>query len=45
MFHIRMKQLDVVVSPPAFVWFPYMTLTNVTFDLTHVTFDIDICDL
>ena len=27
-----MKQRNVVVSPPAFVWNPYMTLTNVTFD-------------
>ena len=27
-----MKQLDVVVSPPDFVWDPYMALTNVTFD-------------
>ncbi len=33
-----MKQLDVVVSPPAFVWDPYLALTRVTFDL-------DICDL
>ncbi len=23
-----MKQLDVVVSPPAFLWDPYLTLTN-----------------
>ncbi len=28
-----MKQLDVDVSPPAFVWTPYLTLTLVTFDL------------
>ena len=28
-----MKQLDVVVSPPAFVWDPNLTLTHVTFDL------------
>ena len=28
-----MKQLDVVVSPPAFVRNPYLTLTHVTFDL------------
>ena len=27
-----MKQLDVVVSPPAFIWNPYLTLTHVTFD-------------
>ncbi len=33
-----MKQLDVVVSPPAFVWDPNLTLT-------HVTFDLDPCDL
>ena len=33
-----MKQLDVDVSPPAFVWTPYLTLTLVTFDL-------DPCDL
>ncbi len=34
----KMKQLDVVVSPPAFLWDPYLTLTNVIFDL-------DICGL
>ncbi len=28
-----MKQLDVVVSPPAFLWDPYLTLTNMIFDL------------
>ncbi len=28
-----MKQLDVDVSPPAFLWDPYLTLANVTFDL------------
>ncbi len=28
-----MKQLDVVVSPPAFLWDRYLTLTNVIFDL------------
>ncbi len=33
-----MKQLDVVVSPPAFVWDPNLTLT-------HVTFDLNPCDL
>ncbi len=33
-----MKQLDVVVSPSAFVWNPHLTLT-------HVTFDLDPCDL
>ncbi len=37
-----MKQLDVVVSPPAFVWNPYLTLTPVTFDLDHVTFDLQV---
>ncbi len=36
--HKKMKQLDVVVIPSAFVWDPYMTLTN-------VTFDPDPCDL
>ncbi len=35
---VEMKQLDVVVSPPAFLWDPYLTLTNVIFDL-------DICGL
>ncbi len=35
-----MKQLDIVVSPPAFLWDPYLT-----FDLTHMTFDLDICYL
>ncbi len=34
----EMKQLDVVVSPPAFVRNPYLTVT-------HVTFDPDPCDL
>ncbi len=29
-----MKQLDVV-SPPAFLWDPYLTLTNVIFDLEN----------
>ncbi len=33
-----MKQLDLVVSPRAFVWYPYLTLITVTFDL-------DQCDL
>ena len=33
-----MKQLDIDVSPPAFLWDPYLALTNVTFDL-------DPCDL
>ncbi len=28
-----MKQLDVDVSPPAFVWNPYLTSANLTFDL------------
>ncbi len=36
--NLEMKQLDVVVSPPAFLWDPYLTLTSVTFDL-------DICSL
>ena len=30
---IKMKQLDVVVSPPAYVWDPNLTLTHVTLDL------------
>ncbi len=34
----EMKQLDGVVSPPAFLWDPYLTLINVIFDL-------DICGL
>ena len=34
--HGLMKQLDVVGSPPAFVWDPHLTLT-------HVTLDLDIC--
>ncbi len=33
----KMKQLDVVVSPPAFVRNPYLTLN-------HVAFDLDPCD-
>ncbi len=28
-----MKQLDVDVSPPAFLWNPYLSLVNVTFDI------------
>ncbi len=28
-----MKQLDIVVSPPAFSQNPYLTLASVTFDL------------
>ncbi len=39
-----MKQLDVDVSPPAFVWKPYLTLLS-TFDLDPVTFDLEPCDL
>ena len=35
---ILRKQLDIVVSSPAFVWDP-------NFTLTHVTFDLDPCDL
>ena len=34
----KMKQLDGVVSPPAFLWDPYVTVPNVIFDL-------DICGL
>ncbi len=34
-----MKQLDVDVSPPAFVWNPYWIMANVTFDLDP--FDLD----
>ena len=30
---LMMKQLEVVVSPPAFVWDPNLTLNRVTFDL------------
>ncbi len=29
----KIRQLDVVVSPPAFLWDPNLTLTHVTFDL------------
>ena len=32
-----MKQLDVVASPPAFLWDPYLTLTDVIFDLDRQT--------
>ncbi len=31
LYKSEMKQLDVVVSPPAFVWDPNLTLTHVTF--------------
>ncbi len=34
----KMKQHDVDVSPPAFLWDPHLNLANVTFDL-------DTCDL
>ncbi len=30
---IKMKQLDIVMSSPAFVWDPNLTLTHVIFDL------------
>ncbi len=33
-----MKQLDDFMSVPVFVWGPNLTLT-------HVTFDLDPCDL
>ena len=29
----EMKQLDAEMSPLTFIWIPYMTLANVTFDL------------
>ena len=32
-----MQQLDVDVSPPAFIWNPHLTMTLVTFDLDPVT--------
>ncbi len=32
-----MKQLDVDVSPPAFVWNLYLTLAVVTFDSAYRT--------
>ncbi len=38
MISLLMKQLDVDVSPPAFLWDPHLNLTDVTFDL-------DLCDL
>ena len=37
-WHFFVDWVDVVVSPPAFVWDTYLTLTN-------VTFDPDPCDL
>ncbi len=37
-----MKQLDVDVSPPAFVWNPYLTLTLVTFDLDPCDLDLQV---
>ncbi len=42
---LGMKQLDVDVSPPAFVWTPYLALTLLTFDLDPMTFDLDPCSL
>ena len=30
---MQIKQLDVDVSPPAFLWNPYLSMANVTFDL------------
>ena len=38
-----MKQLGIDVSPPDFVWNPYLTLTNVTFDLDDL--DLEPCHL
>ena len=35
-----MKQLDVDVSQPAFVWNSELTLTHMTFDLDLQTFDL-----
>ena len=35
-----MKQLDVDVSPPAYVWNHYLTETLVTLDLDPVTFKL-----
>ena len=35
----KMRQLDVDVSPPAFLWDLYLTLANVTFDLNPCDFD------
>ncbi len=35
-----MKQLEVVVSPPAFLYDPFLTLINVTSD--HDPHDIDL---
>ncbi len=40
-----MKQLDVDVSPPAFVWPTYLALTLVTFDLDPMIIDLEPCDL
>ncbi len=39
-----MKELDVVVSPPAFLWEPNLTLTHVTFDLIkhRITLHLDL---
>ncbi len=36
-FFRLMKQLHVDVSPPAFLWEPYLTLAKVTFDLDIVS--------
>ncbi len=40
-----MKQLDIDVSPHAFVWTPYLTLTLMTFDLDPMIIDLERCDL
>ena len=40
-----MKQLDVVVSPPAFLWDPYLTLTNVIFDLDICFYLVIFCPM
>ncbi len=36
----KMKQLDVDVSPPAFLWDPHLNLTNVTFDLDPCAYNM-----
>ena len=42
---VKMKQLEFVESPSAFIWNHYLTLTHVTFDLGNMTFDLDLCFL
>ncbi len=36
-----MKQLDIDVSPPAFLWYPHFTLANVKVHILHDNIVVD----